>query len=349
MVAIVSPPNLVPRLGGETIASSSKELSPRAKSWAFLWTVLMGVIEQLASALGKKDEDVIDFLVTAPRKYKVYTIPKRSIGHRLIAQPSQELKIYQKKYIELNPLPVHETAMAYRQGLSIKENAKAHQKSSYLLKMDLENFFNSITTDVFWQEWRAFYPQLSDVDSIILERLLFWAPNKKLDGKLILSIGAPSSPALSNFIMHRFDEAVVNNCVAIGVKYTRYADDLTFSSDTKDILFTLPGLIENILMMIFNGAIRVNKRKTIFSSKAHNRHVTGVTISNDDNISLGRERKRYIKHLVYQYMNGKLEKDQVNHLQGLLSFAKHIEPNFITSLNIKYTHKIIHSIMSDKQ
>ncbi|MGU5617682.1 retron St85 family RNA-directed DNA polymerase [Aeromonas caviae] len=308
----------------------------------------MDIVEQLASALEKTNSEVVDFIIDAPKKYKVYTIPKRTVGHRVIAQPSQELKVYQKKYIELNPFRTHEAAMAYRKGLGIKNNAQKHQGNCYLLKMDLEDFFNSITTTIFWKEWCAFYPQPGEADKIILERLLFWAPNKKIDGKLILSIGAPSSPSLSNFIMYRFDEVMLGYCSSVDVEYSRYADDLTFSSNEKNVLFELPGIVHKILMSMFDGELRVKQRKTVFSSKAHNRHVTGITINNCNNISLGRKRKRYIKHLVHQYVLNNLSRDKVSHLQGLLAFANHIEPDFIVSLNKKYMPIMISNIMRDK-
>ena len=101
----------------------------------------MSLIGQLALGLKKSEVEIALFLRNAPKKYKVYTIPKRTSGHRVIAQPSKELKIYQRKYLELQQLPVHDSAMAYREGISIKDNAIAHKQNRYLLKLDLESFF----------------------------------------------------------------------------------------------------------------------------------------------------------------------------------------------------------------
>jgi len=98
----------------------------------------MSLIEQLALKLNKSEGEVSRFLQSAPKKYKVYTIPKRTSGHRVIAQPSKELKKYQRNYLEIQNLPIHDSAMAYRDGLSIKQNAISHKNNPYLLKMDLE-------------------------------------------------------------------------------------------------------------------------------------------------------------------------------------------------------------------
>ncbi|WP_339718783.1 retron St85 family RNA-directed DNA polymerase [Marinomonas primoryensis] len=305
----------------------------------------MSLIKKLALKLKKNEGEVSRFLLSAPRKYKVYTIPKRTSGHRVIAQPSKELKEYQRKFLELQQLPIHDSAMAYRAGLSIKQNAIAHKNNSYLLKLDLENFFNSISNILFWIVWESTLPLPSDQDKDTLEKLLFWCPSKTTGGSLVLSIGAPSSPLVSNFFMYQFDCIISKQCLDSGIVYTRYADDLTFSTNKKDILFELPLLVTETLSNLFGNSIRINRKKTKFSSKAHNRHVTGVTISNDKKLSLGRERKRYIKHLVHQVQLKKLSGEDRQYLRGLLAFANYIEPTFIQSLKKKYSVELIAHIV----
>lgn len=348
MVAIGSQPDFVPQSGCEPIASSSKELSPRVMLLGFFMESIMNLIQQLAQGLNKSDAEVTRFLVNAPKKYKVYTIPKRTSGHRVIAQPSKELKVYQRKYLELQKLPIHDAAMAYREGLSIKDNARAHKNNRYLLKLDLENFFNSINNHLFWRVWESIIPLPSATNKEFLERLLFWCPSKKTGGSLILSIGAPSSPLVSNFFMYKFDCVMSDLCRERNIAYTRYADDLTFSTDRKNVLFEIPLLVEKQLVSLFGGSIRVNKKKTKFSSRAHNRHVTGITITNNGKLSLGRDRKRYIKHLIHQFSLGKLDKENYLHLKGLIAFAKHVEPLFLQSLTKKYSAKVISEIIEGR-
>lgn len=307
----------------------------------------MTLIKQLAFELKKSEYEVVRFLSSAPKRYKVYTIPKRTSGHRVIAQPSKELKEYQRKYLELQSLPIHDSAIAYRKGISIKQNAIAHKNNPYLLKLDLENFFNSISNTLFWTVWESLLTLPSGQDKKTLEKLLFWCPSKKTGGRLVLSIGAPSSPLLSNFFMYQFDCVISKLCIEREIIYTRYADDLTFSTKHKDVLFALPKLVKENLNDLFGNAIRINRKKTRFSSKAHNRHVTGITISNDGALSLGRARKRYIKHLVHQVQINKLDIEERQHLRGLISFAKHIEPTFIESLKKKYSAELITQIVEE--
>ncbi|MBA6353544.1 RNA-directed DNA polymerase [Colwellia sp. BRX8-2] len=305
----------------------------------------MGVIDKLANKLNFTKKDVAFFLFDAPKKYKVYNIPKRSFGHRVIAQPSKELKEYQRTFLELYQFPHHANSMAYSSGKSIKDNAEVHRKQRYLLKMDLENFFNSITPEVFWNAWGKFKALPDDNDKEWIERLLFWQPRSTRSNDLKLSVGAPSSPSISNFCMYLFDEVVTEHCQKESVYYTRYADDLTFSTNKKDILSSIPSVIKTKLKECFDHRLVINQRKTKFSSKAHNRHVTGITISNDEKLSLGRERKRYIKHLVHQFQLNKLDQKDIRHLQGLIAFARHIEPMFISSLTKKYSETLIQRII----
>ncbi|TBR44288.1 RNA-directed DNA polymerase [Marinomonas agarivorans] len=307
----------------------------------------MSLIKKLAKKLEKSEAEVATFLANAPLKYKVYKIPKRTSGHRVIAQPSKELKKYQRAFISLFKLTIHNSAMAYREKRSIKDNANKHKHNPYLLKLDLENFFNSISSELFWKVWQAHYPIPQTEDKVFMEKLLFWSPSKSVYGKLILSIGAPTSPLLSNFFMYQFDHIIHDLCVHREIIYTRYADDLTFSTKHKGALFNMPDLVTEQLRKCFGEAININRRKTAFSSKGHNRHITGITIDNNDNLSLGRERKRYIKHLINEYKFNKLGKEDINHLKGLLAYAKHIEPSLMTRLEHKYSTELMTQLFEE--
>jgi len=145
--------------------------------------------------------------------------------------------------------------------------------------------------------------------------------------------------------MYFFDVAVSEYCQKIDVNYTRYADDLTFSCNINNLLSNIPEFVVTVLREKFNGRISINNQKTFFSSKAHNRHVTGVTITNDEKLSIGRDKKRYIKHLINQYRYNLLDSEAISHLKGMISFASHIEPDFINSLRKKYSSILIDEII----
>jgi retron-type reverse transcriptase len=301
------------------------------------------VIKSTEAGNVKNSKEILTFSRNAPNKYKVYSIPKRTAGLRTIAHPSKELKFYQRilsDYFQ-KELPIHNAAFAYRKGISIKDNADKHRCNKYLLKMDFENFFNSITPHLFHKRLIESNVQFSSEDFILIQQLCFWCPTKKHNGKLILSVGAPVSPVISNFIMYEFDKVVSKWCVSNNITYTRYADDITFSTKIKDILFDVPAFITSILKDKFLSSIQIKATKTIFSSKAHNRHITGITITNDGKLSIGRERKRYISSLIYQFKNNELSTEDILHLKGLLSFASHIEPVLIQRMIKKYSKETL--------
>ncbi|HFF9830510.1 retron St85 family RNA-directed DNA polymerase [Enterobacter sp. ECC-019] len=285
---------------------------------------------------------------SGPKMYKVYSIPKRNGGKRVIAHPAAMLKAFQR---DLNLhlvslLPVHNAATAYRVSSSVKTNAKAHASNPYLLKMDLYNFFNSIDVDIFVAELRRHRITLAVKDLLFIQQCTFWSPSKTSTGRLILSVGAPTSPLISNFVMYEFDNIIHKICESLAVTYTRYADDLFFSTNVQDVLFKIPDLVTYVLTNTYNGKFSTNQTKTRFSSKAHNRHVTGVTITNEGRLSLGRQRKRMISALIHQHCLKKLNIVETKKLQGLLSWASNIEPTFVISMRKKYSDKVIQSIIS---
>jgi retron-type reverse transcriptase len=239
-------------------------------------------------------------------------------------------------------LPIHECAFAYQKGIGIKDNARRHSSSKYLLKMDFENFFPSITPKLFFQMAESKGLEFDEKDRLILSCFLFWKKNS--NSHLVLSIGAPSSPLVSNFVMSGFDEKILGECEKRKVTYTRYADDITFSTKVKDVLFSIPSVVEQNLIETVGKGIKVNMAKTVFTSKAHNRHVTGVTITNDGGLSVGRERKRLISSKIHKFSLNLLPQTEVGNLHGLLSHAAHIEPDFYIRMRNKYGTDVIDRI-----
>ena len=309
----------------------------------------MSLFKSLSAMLLMDEKELRSFATTAPYRYKVYTIAKRNSEEtRLIAHPSKELKFVQRLMIDqLAPnLPIHSAATAYIKGKSIKDNALPHASKKYLLKMDLKNFFPSIKPDLFFKECRYHKIELSDIDKSLLEGFLFWKTRRS--NHLKLSIGAPSSPLISNFILYRFDDEISKMCDVEGVTYTRYADDLTFSTNKKGTLLSYQTKVRRIIGILYDGNIKVNLRKTVLSSKGHNRHVTGVTLSNDGGISLGREQKRKISAGIHHFSFDLLGHEDALKLSGKLAHASFIEPDFLEKMIKKYGSETLSSLSKIK-
>ena len=174
--------------------------------------------------------------------------------------------------------------------------------------------------------------------------MLFWRPKNSFS--LELSIGAPSSPILSNIIMYEFDTLVHGLCLGNEVTYTRYADDLTFSSEKKGILFGIHNEIKEIVDKLSSPNLTLNSEKTIFSSKKHRRRVTGLILTNENRISIGRDKKRLIRSYVHKFALGNLCDEKSKLLKGLIGFVLDVEAEFIKRIEKKYGEDIIERIKS---
>src|SRR5690606_31752660 len=95
--------------------------------------------------------------------------------------------------------------------------------------------------------------------------------------------------------------------------------------------------------------LRFNRKKTTHLSKKSQRRITGLIITNENKISLGRDRKREIKCLIHQHTLGLLDEKRTSQLQGLLGFAKDVEPSFLISLYKKYTFEVVNKIVKSRE
>lgn len=303
------------------------------------------LIQALQEATGLSDAQIHRLISRAPHAYKVYTIPKKSGGTRTIAQPAKETKFLQRWLIQnvFGALPQHESATAYKTNASIKNNASVHKGNPYLSKFDFENFFPSIKeSDLIQHFVKHLGDQFNENDIQIIARLCCMSSTGSKERRL--SIGAPSSPLLSNSVMFDFDVQIANWCINNEFIYTRYADDLTFSTKCKGRSPELENKIRSVIAELIYPRIRLNRKKTIHLSKKYQRRVTGLIINNDDQLSIGRQRKREISTLIHRHSLQMLSLEETFHLQGLLGFAKDIEPEFIISMRQKYGSKIVDAI-----
>lgn len=283
------------------------------------------MLEQMLKSLPFSRVELEKIIRTAPYRYKVYYINKRSGEEkREIAQPSAELKLIQRWVVDnvLNAYPIHSAAAAYVEGKGIRANAETHASNRYLLKLDFNNFFPSLKSSDYQIHTARYAPDFTpNID--LLSKILF----RKKDGGigLSLAIGAPSSPMLSNSLMYDFDCELAGYCQNFCVSYSRYADDLTFSTNQPGVLSEVHGHVAKVLQNLKYPKLSINQEKTIYSSKRHNRTVTGLVISNEGVVTIGREKKRLIRALLHKASIGSLSQEDLDWLRGYLSFVRDAE------------------------
>ncbi len=300
------------------------------------------VLTRLGAAVLLPQDELMGLIRSAPYRYKVYQIPKRKPGQfRTIAQPAREVKALQYWVMRnlLCQFEVHPAATGYRDGRSTLHNARPHARWRFLLKMDFKDFFPSLKA----RDFRLFLRRnKADLDGANIEalcRILFWMQKGTQD--LCLSIGAPTSPMLSNILMQEFDRRVSTFCAANGVTYTRYADDLSFSADNSDQLALVEKAVSDLCGRLKSPVLTINQEKTVRVSKRDARRVTGLVLTNDRKVSLGREDKRRIRAWVHHFVTNRLEMDQIPRLRGMLNYVNSVEPAFIRRLSKKYGADVI--------
>ena len=301
------------------------------------------ILERLEKETGVSKQVLYNIVLTSSYRYKRYQIPKRKGGYRIIEHPTPDLKFLQRW---LNreifcALPIHSAAHAYRKGIGIAQNALVHAHGNYLLKIDFEDFFPSLTDE----DIRALTTNrlMRNVPSIEEEDIFVIVRTVCKHG--VLTIGAPSSPILSNAMLYDFDCFVSDLCEDQSVKYSRYADDLFLSTDRPNVLKGLLGRIRDDLQQRRSPRLRVNDAKTVFTSKKRRRTVTGVVLTPQGELSVGRRNKRKIRTLIHLYTRDGLSAEEISYLRGYLAFVKSVEPKFIEAICEKYGKEIIGKVM----
>jgi RNA-directed DNA polymerase len=152
-----------------------------------------------------------------------------------------------------------------------------------------------------------------------------------------LTIGAPTSPLLSNSIMYDFDSYWASRSAEVGVRYTRYADDLYFSTNQANVLNRTFESLRESLNLSHRPVLRINDEKTSFSSRKRKRISAGLVLTSDRKVSIGRDKKRFIKSQVLKLTQRRLNSTEVLSLRGWIAYCLSVEPVFVSALERKYT------------
>lgn len=289
--------------------------------------------------------ELASLILTAPTRYKDHYIEKRNNrGKRLISQPTAEVKSLQKYIIrnEFNNLEIHNAAFAYIKNKSIVHHASLHAKNHFLMKLDFEEFFPSLNEDTLKHRLKL-DTAYSEAEIEILIKLLM--RKDRSSNKHILSIGAPSSPFISNYLLIEFDQMMSEFCESNNLVYSRYADDIAISTAIPDVLDHALGHLILLLEKLSYLNLKLNNSKTVNVSKKHHRQLVGLTLSNDGSVSIGRENKRRIRAAVDSYSKGKLNAEASQKLMGQLAFYLSVDKSYVCKLLQKYQCKSIQDLI----
>ena len=237
--------------------------------------------------------------------YVRYAVPKRGgKGERVILAPRRELKALQRKVLEgiVAQVPVAVTTHGFVTGRSTLTNAREHAGKMVVLKLDLKDFFPSVT----FRRVRGLFAALGYCYAVSTTLALLCTeydrqPFERDGERYFISIGprylvqgAPSSPGLANLVAWRLDRRLAGLAAKRGFTYTRYADDLTFSGDDAEAAVRLGTAARRV---IADEKFTVNVGKTRLQRRGGRQTVTGLVVNEVP--STPRELRRRLRAILH--------------------------------------------------
>jgi RNA-directed DNA polymerase len=225
-------------------------------------------IIDLSLAIGISPRLITSFIHATHKHYRQFEIGKRGGGTRKINSPRVFLKVVQYWLLDylLHSLKVHPNCNSYQKGKSILTNASPHIRKKFVANLDIVNFFGSISQDMVKKVLveNGFGTQLSKTISRIVT----------LENSL--PQGSPTSPVISNSYLYNFDIFASEISRELGVKYTRYADDITMSGNRKHNIIKV---IESVINNLKKSGLQINEKKTRIASQSGQQRVTGIVVN----------------------------------------------------------------------
>ncbi len=214
-------------------------------------------------------------------KYIQFEIPKKNGSTRKIQSPSSLLKKLQNK-IKAALVEIYvptKAAHGYLSDKSIVTNAEKHTDKDYLLNVDLKNFFPSINFGRVYGLFKSYPFNFPEKVATIVAQICTHENQ--------LPQGAPTSPVISNMICRRLDKDLERFCKKLKVRYTRYADDLSFSwngsSAHEELLenkIGAPIIGIQLRKIIKKNGFEINQQKIHVSTHLERQVVTGIKVNN---------------------------------------------------------------------
>lgn len=263
--------------------------------------------DDIASLLGVSTGHLFKILITnKTQNYTEFSITKRNGDTRIIHSPIKSLKILQirfKKILEENFKP-HHKAHGFIKNRDFISNASQHINKKYVLNLDLENFFNSISYRRVRNMFIRYYKFNDSVASTLA--------NLCCHTNGFLPQGAPTSPIISNIIMKTLDKMLDKLAKQnFHTYYSRYADDITFSTNREEFPSQLAHfedgkivLSNHLIETIENNGFKINDDKTRLHNIYNSQTITGITVNKKINLNRRYIRKiRAILHSVESNLN----------------------------------------------
>lgn len=286
-------------------------------------------------------------VVTFDNYYR-FDIPKKSGGTRHIAAPKTQLKTAQRQILEqiLQKVEVSDLSHGFIKSRSVLTSAKTHNTSpDLLINIDLENFFPTIT----FERVRGVYQSFgySGYIASLLAMICTYCERMPLEIKgqikyiktsdRILPQGSPASPMITNIICKTLDKRINGLCQKLGITYTRYADDMSFSYTGNTDDFDIGDFLNSVNKIIESEGFHMKKEKTHILRKNNRQYITGIVINNEE-IGVPKKWVKILKASIHNAQKlkaagGSVSNKTIQEISGKIAWLK--------SVNAKRYQKVI--------
>ena len=240
------------------------------------------------------------------RRYRQFKIKKKSGGLRQITAPRTQSFMMMLSAVNqlLRSMYIpSEYAMGFTDGRSVVTNASVHMGMNYVFNIDLKDFFPSIHQARVWKRlqvppFKFPIPIASLIAGLCcMKEILEDGEGNKKD-IYVLPQGAPTSPVITNMICDRLDFYLSRLAKRFGMNYTRYADDISFSS--MHYVYRKDGkFMKELERIIKEQGFTINEDKTRLQKKGSRQEVTGIIVS--DKLNVTKKYIRDIRNILYMW------------------------------------------------
>ena len=237
-------------------------------------------------------------------RYKQFKIKKKSSGFRQITAPRNRSFMLMLSYVNTILKALYtpsDYAMGFTERRSVVDNAKKHLGMNYVLNLDLKDFFPSIVQPRVWKrlQLKPFnfpVPVASAIAGLCSMKEIREDADGKKTEHFVLPQGAPTSPIITNMICDKLDHRLSGLAKRFGLNYTRYADDITFSS-MHNVYQKDSEFFAELYSIIADQGFTVNEKKTRLQKNGSRQEVTGITVGEKLNVT--QKYVRDIRNILY--------------------------------------------------
>lgn len=297
-------------------------------------------LKQLFEAMYHGNYDFDDFLSCNVRDdFDVFVVDERDI-----CRPNKKLKKYHT-FLNLFWFERFQTNMSvvysYRKGVNVYHAVSKHANSKHFFQTDIAKFFQSIDVALIRKTIISNVDLVPVADArLYIDRILDLVT---VDG--VLPVGFATSPPISNACLFEFDNLLQAYCVNKGLIYTRYADDLIISSNSREDLADLSEKVQEVLIQTCGDKMELHRGKTKVTHVGSKIKLLGMVILPNGSVSVDIKFKSKIEVILHFYSTDRekflnfVDSDiggGLERISGYLGYINTVDKNYLNKLRRKY-------------